>query len=361
MGGELERTATGAERRRAETSAGGWLQPARSAWTTLRREYRKVQGATGVAMVPGELRVDGRRLWFCVSDNEDAAGPDGPGSPPIWAVNLHGYLGGGGMYGPESARLAEQLGWRVVNPSLPGFGASDPLGEGSVTMAALADQLTPVLEHLGAGPVVLLGHSMGGAVAVQYADAHPDATLGLIYRAGVATPAWQERRGLFPKVVGTVAPGAAPRVDVLAAIVLDTPDLLVGRMYQTVRSMWPDLRANLRGVTRTAPVASMLMASDLRPEVQRLTERGLPMLAEWGCLDRVTPSATAAEFAACSGVAVQWLPGGHSWMLARPQGQVDVLETLESGRRFLTAVVKRWRRHTEGAPAVPDRALQAIG
>jgi hypothetical protein len=127
--------------------------------------------------------------------------------------------------------------------------------------------------------------------------------------------------------------------------------------------MWPDLRANLRSVARMSPVAAMLMAADLRPEVRRYAERDLPLLAEWGCLDRVTPSATAAEFAACAGTVVQWLPGGHSWMLARPQGQVDVLETLDPGRRFLAAVVERWRRleATRAAGATPGRALQAIG
>ena len=76
-----------------------------------------------------------------MSDNVDAHGPDGPGSPPIWAVNIHGYFAGGGMYWRESARLAEQLGWRVINPSLPGFGGSDPLDWQDVSMESLAEQV----------------------------------------------------------------------------------------------------------------------------------------------------------------------------------------------------------------------------
>ncbi len=105
--------------------------------------------------------VEGRRLRFAVSDNVDAYGPDGPGTPPVWAVNIHGYFAGGGMYWRESARLAEQFGWRIINPSLPGFGGSDPLEWQDVSMENLANQVMAIVHKVDAGPVVLLGHSMG--------------------------------------------------------------------------------------------------------------------------------------------------------------------------------------------------------
>ena len=77
---------------------------------------RSVRKATGIRMVPGVLRVGGRRLNFAVSDNEDAHGPDGPGSPPVWAVNIHGYFAGGSMYWRESARLAQWHGLAGAQP-----------------------------------------------------------------------------------------------------------------------------------------------------------------------------------------------------------------------------------------------------
>jgi hypothetical protein len=65
----------------------------------IRDQYaRKVRKAPTIRMVPGTVRIGGRRLQFAVSDNVGAHGPDGPGSPPIWAV-IHGYFAGGGMYG----------------------------------------------------------------------------------------------------------------------------------------------------------------------------------------------------------------------------------------------------------------------
>ena len=313
----------------------------------VRHQYqRNVRKTPEIRMVPAVARVDGRRIRFAISDNEDAYGPEGPDSPPIWAVNIHGYFAGGGMYWRESARVAERMGWRVVNPSLPGFGGSDPLGWSEVSVQKLADQVEAVLTEVGAGPVVLLGHSMGGAVAIQYAHDHPRKTLGVVYRDGVATPGWKQRRGLLPTLLGFVAPDAAPVADVIAAVVMDTPDLLIGRLYSTVRSVLPDVRENLRTMGRALPIGGMLLTVDLRPEVRQLAAQSMPMLAEWGCFDRVSGGATALEFADCARTSVQWVPGGHSWMLARPNGQADVFSHLPSGRRFVVEVEDRWRQFT---------------
>lgn len=308
-------------------------------------------------MVPETLAVGGRRLNYAVSDNEDAHGPGGPGTPPIWAVNLHGYLAGGRMYWRESARLAERLGWRVINPSLPGFGGSDALAWGEVSLAGLAAEVDRVVRAAGAGPLVVLGHSMGGAVAVQYTHGRSrpgtddGGVLGLVYRAGVATPAWKARHGPLVGLVAVAAPEAAQLVDLVGSMVLDLPDLLAGRLYSTMRAVLPDVRANARSVGTTLPVGSMLMSVDLRREVEELADAGLPVLAEWGCFDRVADGATAAEFARHARTQVQWLPGGHSWMLARPQGQADVLTWLPAGRRFVAEVEARWRRWWVGHSA----------
>ncbi len=41
-----------------------------------------------------------------------------------------------------------------------------------------------------------------------------------------------------------------------------------------------------------------------------------------------------------------WVPGGHSWMLARPQGQADILTHLMRGHEFTARVEERWRQLT---------------
>jgi len=295
-------------------------------------------------MVPSTVIVEGRRLRFAVSDNTSARGPDGPGDPPIWAVNIHGYFAGGGMYWRESAYLAAKLGWRVLNPSLPGFAGSDPLPWERVNIREIATQLALVLDHVGAAQVVLLGHSMGGAVAVQFADSFPERTLGIVYRDGAATPGWKRRRSLLVSLVAPLAPDLAGVADLLAAVVLDFPDLLVGRrLASTLRGLWPDARRNIRAMGRTLPVGSMLLALDLTDEVRRLATTDIPILPVWGCFDRIVDPGTAQEFAHLVGEPVLWVPGGHSWMLPRPQGQADVLRHLERGRRFVDAVTSRRR------------------
>jgi pimeloyl-ACP methyl ester carboxylesterase len=305
---------------------------------------RKIRKNPTIRMVPSSIMVDGHRLRFAVSDNVDAHGPDGPGTPPIWAVNIHGFFAGGGMYWRESARLAEQLGWRVINPSLPGFGGSDPLEWQDVSIENLANQVMAIVHKVDAGPVILMGHSMGGAVAVQFAHDHPRRTLGLIYRDGVSTPAWKDRSGIIPTLLSPVLPDVAPMVDMISAVFFDLPDLAIGRLYSTVRAVLPDMRQNIRTLGQTMPVGSMLMSLDQRSQVRTLAAQEIPILNEWGCFDRITPGHTAVEFAAIARSPVVWVPGGHSWMLARPQGQADILLHLTRGQEFMGQVVNRWRQ-----------------
>jgi len=286
------------------------------------------------------LDVGGRVLRYRVTDNAGTRG----GVAPIWAMSLHGYFAGGSMYARESEQLAARLGWRMVNPSLPGFGGSDPLPVGMVTLSQLTDDLERIRSHLGIGRMVLLGHSMGAAIAVRYAAEHPDDVLGVLYRDGVATPDWRHRHGAVARVVGVAMPDVAPVADMIASAALDLPDLLVGEVLSTIRSLVPDLARNVRMLARHTPVASMLMELDLSDEVRALRARDVPILAEWGCFDRLVPTSTATEFAQVAGMDVHFVPGGHSWMLARPGGQADVLQTMPWGRAFVDAVVSRRSR-----------------
>ena len=285
-------------------------------------------------MEPSSIDVDGLELRYTVSNND--TGPD-----QCWAINIHGYFAGGTMYQRESEHLAESLGWRVVNPSLPGFGGSDPLSWSQISMPSLARRIEALIDHLGLEQVVLLGHSMGGSVAIEFAARHPERVLGIIYRAGVATPAWHERRGIFPLAMSSIAPDVGPLVDLAASVVLDVPDLFVGRMLSTMKSVIPDLRRNLKTLARTAPVASMLMEVDQTPQVVTVRNAQIPILAEWGCLDRIATAATAQEFSEIADVDIHWMPGGHSWMLARPTGQRDILQHLPAGKAFVAQIESR--------------------
>jgi pimeloyl-ACP methyl ester carboxylesterase len=305
--------------------------------------HRKRRGERrAVRMVPSVLVTDDRNMRFSVSDNVNAHGPEGPGSPPIWAVNVHGYFAGGTMYWRESASIAEKLGWRVVNPTLPGFAGSDPLPWQRVTIGEIADQVLLLLDHLEIERAVIFGHSMGGAVAVRIAASQPNRVLGIVYRDGAATPEWKHRHGAVISLLSPISPGVANLVDLTMSVVLDSPDLLIGRrLSSTMRGLWPDAQLNMRALGKAIPVGSMLMALDMTNEVSMVSEAGIPILAEWGCFDRVVTPRCAKEFCELADCDLVWVPGGHSWMLPRPQGQADILRHVPEGRDFLDRVITR--------------------
>lgn len=323
-----------------------FLQAAEVAGRSVRRDLRergegvwhalvhpRATPASNIGWRVVNLDLDGRSLRYRVTDNAGAA---------VWAINVHGYFAGGSMYARESEILADRLGWRVVNPSLPGFGGSGALPDADVTIGALSDHIELVRSHLGIEKFVLLGHSMGGAVAIDYATSHPDRVLGIIYRDGVATPEWQERHGWPARLVHPLWPELASLVDLMSAVVLDAPDLVVGHLVRTVGALMPDLHANVRALAGAGPVARMLMHLDLTADVAAVASR-VPIYAVWGCFDRVVTSPAAESFARTAQLEVQWVPGGHLWPLARPGVQADLLTENRSGTDFMKAVAARSR------------------
>ena len=78
------------------------------------------------------------------------------------------------LVGPLNARS------QVVTFDRPGFGQS-PGADGPRTPTAIAIELHQVLSHLGvSGPLVLVGHSMGGVHVLRYADLYPDDIAGVV-------------------------------------------------------------------------------------------------------------------------------------------------------------------------------------
>ena len=74
---------------------------------------------------------------------------------------------------------------RWILPDQRGFGGSDPIPAGSYPhFADLISDLDVLVEHIG-GKVNLIGHSMGGSVALIYAAARPEKVHGLVLVEGL--------------------------------------------------------------------------------------------------------------------------------------------------------------------------------
>jgi pyruvate dehydrogenase E2 component (dihydrolipoamide acetyltransferase) len=123
----------------------------------------------------------GRRGRVTGADVAQAAGGDGAGAT---VALVHGLFDHPGGWRDLPARLAA-AGLRVVLPVLPGHADEHPAVDG---LDAAADRL---LAQLPPGPAVLVGHSLGAAVAARAAARAP----GRVTRLVLVAPA-----GLGPRI-----------------------------------------------------------------------------------------------------------------------------------------------------------------
>ncbi|OYX24126.1 MAG: alpha/beta hydrolase [Flavobacteriales bacterium 32-35-8] len=97
----------------------------------------------------------------------------GKGNPVIL---LHGFLENSTMWNRFIPKLSENN--RVICIDLLGHGKTGCLGY-IHTMELMAEVVEAVLNHLKIKKSILIGHSMGGYVALAFAEKNPDAISGL--------------------------------------------------------------------------------------------------------------------------------------------------------------------------------------
>ena len=98
---------------------------------------------------------------------------DFPGSEPV-LVLLHGLGSASSADFPAVARQSALAKFRMILPDFLGFGFSDRPADFDYSLEGHAETVYQILHHLGLSNVYLFGHSMGGAVAVALAAAHPE-------------------------------------------------------------------------------------------------------------------------------------------------------------------------------------------
>ena len=104
--------------------------------------------------------------------------------PTPTIVLLHGQPDSSASFWPLRRELLNRLpaGVRVLLPDRPGYGANPLPATG---YAGNVDWLQDWLERVQAGPVVLVGHSWAGGVAILQAARRPPALAGLVLLASV--------------------------------------------------------------------------------------------------------------------------------------------------------------------------------
>jgi len=91
---------------------------------------------------------------------------------------LHGYAATSEMWTDVAADLARDF--RVIALDQRGYGRSDRAEDMDYTRSAQLDDLESFVDALSLRSITLVGHSMGGALAICYAAEHPEIVTALV-------------------------------------------------------------------------------------------------------------------------------------------------------------------------------------
>jgi len=247
---------------------------------------------------PREERValaDGRELNALVA---------GPGNGPKLTF-LHGLGGSQSTWQVVLGDLVES--YRVTAIDLPGHGASDVSAPDSAdySIAGIAAAVAQAIDGLKGGPAVLVGHSLGGAIAVQIALERPELVRGivLIDSAGLGSD-------ISPELIALMAGDPGP----------DTARGLLELFYEDKRLV-VERGVNEMAQTQLAAgawsaqqaVATSAFPGGKQQSALRLSAVKKPVMIVWGAKDRVIPFQHAIDaLSALPDVTLRVLPSvGH--------------------------------------------------
>jgi pimeloyl-ACP methyl ester carboxylesterase len=237
-------------------------------------------------MAPRSVQVSGHRLCF-----EDVGPADGP-----VVVLVHGLVSDSSTWAPATSALAER-GVRVIAPDLLGHGASDKpaCSVGHYSLSGFADCVRDLLNALGVPRATLVGHSLGGAIAMHFAYHYPAHVerLVLVASGGLG-------KGVHPVLRAAAVPGAP----LLVRSLLNRVTLGLARWLRVHRALRlpPRVVANLHrafgGLAIPAGRAAFFAA--LRSVITPSGQRGsmiemrylgdhVPTLIVWSERDHVIP------------------------------------------------------------------------
>ncbi|MEU8419646.1 alpha/beta hydrolase [Micromonospora sp. NPDC048835] len=246
---------------------------------------------------------------------------------------LHGS--GPGTTGSGAwATTAQALGtsWHVVAPDQAGFG-STPVPAGSRGGLALwTEQAAGLMDALGVEEYAVVGHSMGGAVALALAAARPERVTRVVAVATMGAPGAPLSADLDALWAAPADPAGAR--DMLSRLVLD--QALVTEAAVDARAT--AMRAGAAAFASLFPAPRARWVDDLTLSPRTLAAVRAPVLLVHGNEDRVTPLGTA------TGPLLEHLADVRLHVLARC-GHVPAIEHPHEFRQLLSAFLRQGRAH----------------
>ncbi len=236
------------------------------------------------------------------------------GSAPVLLL-IHGVGDSSRTWEDVIPLLAEHH--TVLAPDLLGHGDSDkPRADYSI--GGFANGMRDLLVVLGVDQATVVGHSLGGGVALQFAYQYPERVerLVLVSSGGLGEE-------VHPVLRAVALPGASAALSLSTRRVFRDPVLFGSRLVARAGLADPeDVEGAARvwlalqdRATRTAFLRTLRGLVDLRGQTVTSRDRlyltaAIPTLLVWGQRDRVLPVAHARR-------AVDALPGAHLEVVAR--------------------------------------------
>jgi pimeloyl-ACP methyl ester carboxylesterase len=263
---------------------------------------------------------------------------------------LHGLGCDHRTWAPVLARLSRHF--TVIAPDLLGHGLSDkPRADYSV--AGYANGMRDLLTVLGVERATVVGHSLGGGVAMQFAYQFPERTERLV----LVAPGGMGRE-VSPLLRAASLPGAGLALAALTAgPVRRANRAAVGALSRTGLRRFrdapelADIYARLCDpAARAAFLRVLCGVVDWRGQVVTMTDRAylteqMPTCIVWGAEDAVIPARHAAIARQCSPTArVQVLPGaGHFPHRDHPERFVKIVREFAAQTAPASYHRGRWR------------------
>lgn len=234
------------------------------------------------ARYPGDYRtVDRVRLRLRDTGPRDA--------PAV--ILLHGFGASLETWEPWARALSARF--RVVRVDLPGFGLTGPDPTDDYSDARQIRLLNALMDELGIARASLVGNSLGGRLAWNFAALHPDrvARLVLVSPDGFASPGFAYDSPAEVPLIMQALPYTAPRSMLkanLAAAYADSEALSEATLTR-YRDMLlaPGVRKAI--LVRTEQTV-------LRDPVPTLSSISAPTLLLWGEQDAMIPISNAEDY-----------------------------------------------------------------
>ena len=241
----------------------------------------------------------------------------GQEGPPV--VMVHGFGLNRKIWIPVVTEYLRN--YQVILPDVRGHGESDAPG-GPYPMSLLAEDLVNLLAFLGVERAIICGHSMGGYIALAYADAYHQrmSGIGLITTRSEADSE-EGRVGRYESIRAVGNQGARSAADSLAPRLTKDESLI-----KEMRAM----------ITQTSPQGIIAAQQGMaeRPDFSGLLpEITVPALVVAGVQDQIIQLKSAKEMA-------DTLPDGE--FLSIPEaGHLPMLETPEALGKGLLVLIRR--------------------